>query len=258
MSSATTTVLSIPELLQNILTHLSVPDLLLTAPLVSRTWQHAILSSPLLQQQLFLAPAPATTPRTVNPLLAAKFPALFDNPHFGKRYDMPSSTQRAYAPFRYMMNRYMRRYVVKMEEVWEMECFAGEGAREVYFYPGASWRKMLVVQPPVSATEPRDGVEAYGLAKEDLTMGTLFEELVQVIRADARASVEPAVVRNSRWKQGREIVLDWGEPMASVTPVFREFFYSRWEREEKMSRLSTGGRFNRSNAGSSTHHDTLL
>ncbi|OBT55403.1 hypothetical protein VE04_04711 [Pseudogymnoascus sp. 24MN13] len=154
MSSATTTVLSIPELLQNILTHLSVPDLLLTAPLVSRTWQHAILSSPLLQQQLFLAPAPGP---------------------------LPGPTQRAYAPFRYMMNRYMRRYVVKMEEVWEMECFAGEGAREVYFYPAASWRKMSVVQPPASATEPRDGVEAYGLAKEDLTMGTLFEELVQSV-----------------------------------------------------------------------------
>ncbi|OBT44490.1 hypothetical protein VE00_04906 [Pseudogymnoascus sp. WSF 3629] len=245
MSSATSTVLSIPELLQSILTHLPIPELLLTVPLVSRTWQHAILSSPILQQQLFLAPAPITTPRTVNPLLAAKFPALFDNPHFGKRYDMPSSTQKAYAPFRYMMNRYMRRYVVKMEEVWEMECFASEGAREVYFCPGASWRRMLVVQPPVSAAEPRDGVEAGGVGKEDLTMGALFEEMVQVIRANARASVEPAVVRNSRWKQGREIVLDWGEPMASVTPVFREFFHSRWEREEKLSRLSIEGRLNR-------------
>ncbi len=76
-------------------------------------------------------------------------------------------------------------------------------------------------------------------------MGALFEEMVQVIRANARASVEPAVVRNSRWKQGREIVLDWGEPMASVTPVFREFFHSRWQREEKLSRLSIEGRLNR-------------
>lgn len=244
MSSATTTVLSIPELLQNILSHLPFLTLLASAPLVSHTWHDAILSSPLLQQQLFLGPAPITTPRTVNPLLATKFPALFDNPHFAKRYDMPSSTQRAYAPFRYMMNRYMRRYVVKMEEVWEMECFASDEAKKAFFYPEASWRRMLVVQPPVSATGPHDGVEAGGVGEEDLTMGTFFEELVQVVRANARGSVEPAVVRNSRWKQGREIVLDWGEPMASVTPVFREFFYSRWEREEKISRLSTKGPFN--------------
>ncbi|OBT70495.1 hypothetical protein VE03_00298 [Pseudogymnoascus sp. 23342-1-I1] len=243
MPSATTTALSIPELLQNILTYLPLPTLLLTAPLVSRTWHHAILSSPLLQQQLFLAPAPLTAPRTVNPLLAAKFSALFDNPHFGKEYDLPSSTQRTYAPFRYMMNRYMRRYVVKMEEVWEMECFSSEEARGAFFYPGASWRRMLVVQPPVSATGVRDGVEAGGVGREDLTMGALFEEFVQVVRASVRGSVEPAVVRNSRWKQGREIVLDWGEPMASVTLVFRELFRSRWGREEKMSRLSIEGAF---------------
>lgn len=133
--------------------------------------------------------------------------------------------------------------MVKMEEVWEMTCFSGEEAREVFFYPRASWRRMLVVQPPVSATGARDGVEAGGVGKEDLTMGALFEELVQVIRASVRGSVEPAVVRNSRWKQGREIVLDWGEPMASVTPVFRELFHSRWGREEKLSRLSIEGPF---------------
>ncbi|KFY34522.1 hypothetical protein V494_06699 [Pseudogymnoascus sp. VKM F-4513 (FW-928)] len=244
MSSAATLVLSIPELLQNILTHLPLSTLLLIAPLISRTWQDAILSSPVLQQQLFFAPAPMTAPRTVNPLLAAKFPALFDNPHFEKQYKMPHSTQSRYAPFRYMMNRYMRRYVIKMEEVWEMECFSGDEARKAYFYPGASWRRMLVVQPPVSATGTRDGVEAGGVGKEDLTMGALFEEMVQVVRASARQSVEPAVVRNSRWKQGREIVLDWGEPMASVTPVFRELFHSRWEREEKLCSLSTEGPFN--------------
>lgn len=134
--------------------------------------------------------------------------------------------------------------MVKMEEVWEMKCFATEEAREVFFYPRASWRRMLVVQPPVSATGKRDGVEAGGVGTEDLTMGALFEELVQVIRSSARGSVEPAVVRNSRWKQGREIVLDWGEPMASVTPVFRELFHSRWEREEKLCRLSIEGAFN--------------
>ncbi|KFX99097.1 hypothetical protein O988_04044 [Pseudogymnoascus sp. VKM F-3808] len=243
MSSATDLVLSIPELLQHILTQLPLHDLLLTAPLVSHAWQHAILTSPLLQQQLFLGPAPPSAPRTVNPLLSAKFPALFDNPHFAKQYNMPNSTKRAYAPFRYMLNRYMRRYVVKMEEVWEMECFASEEARKAFFYPGASWRRMLVVQPPVSATGPRDGVEAGGVGEEDLTMGALFEEMVQVIRASVRGSVEPAVVRNSRWKQGREIVLDWGEPMASVTPVFRDFFRSRWAREERLCQLSVEGPF---------------
>ncbi|OBT90802.1 hypothetical protein VE02_00660 [Pseudogymnoascus sp. 03VT05] len=237
MSSATTAVLSIPELLQSILTHLPVPELLLAAPLVSRTWQHAILSSPLLQQQLYFAPAPITTPRTINPLLAAKFPALFDSPHFSQQYDIPSSTKKEIPQFRYMLNRYFRRYVVKMEEMWEMECFASEEAKKVFFYPGASWRRMLVVQPPVSGTELRNGVEAGGVGKEDLTMGALFEEMVQVIRASVRGSVEPAVVRNSRWKQGREIVLDWGNPMGSATLIFRNFSLSRWEREEKLSRL---------------------
>lgn len=130
--------------------------------------------------------------------------------------------------------------MVKVEEVWEMKCFASQEAKDIFFYHRASWRRMLVVQPPVTATGRLDGVEAGGVGKEDLTMGALFEELVQVIRASVRGTVEPAVVRNSRWKHGREIVLDWGEPMASL-PAFRRSFHSRWGREEKLSRLSMEG-----------------
>lgn len=251
MSSATTIVLSIPELLQDILSHLPLPTLLLTASLVSHAWHDVILSSPL-QQQLFLAPRPLSAPITVNSLLAAKFPALFDNPHFGKQYDFPSSMHGGYAPFRYVLNRYVRRHVVRAEELWGMECFASDEARKAFFYPGASWRRMLVVQPPVSAKGPGDGPAAGqqgkgrdgGVGKEDLTMGVWFEEMVQVMRASVRGSVEPAVVRNSRWKQGREIVLDWGEPGASMTPVYRELFHNRWVNEEKLSRLSTEGPYN--------------
>jgi hypothetical protein len=231
MSSAATTALSIPKLLQNILQHLSLPDLLLSAPLVCRTWHAAILTSPLLQKQLFFAPSPAS-PRTVNPFLASKFAALFDKPYFAHPLDVPTSTQGSHAAFWYAMKRAIRRYVIQAEDLWGMECFASNEAMAAYFYPGATWRRMLVVQPPVTVMRAsRDGPT--GRQPECLTMELWFDGMVQAMRASLKSDAESWGVSNNLWKEGREMMVDWGSSRTVSTSAFRGLFGSEWLKEKK-------------------------
>ncbi|KAF7344859.1 F-box domain-containing protein [Mycena venus] len=76
MFSAQESVISTPELLEHTLSLLPLRDLLVTAPLVSRTWRTMALS-PTLQRTLFFDPDPSATNPAQNPLLAETFPPFF-------------------------------------------------------------------------------------------------------------------------------------------------------------------------------------
>ncbi|KAF8197251.1 hypothetical protein K438DRAFT_1967489 [Mycena galopus ATCC 62051] len=76
MSTAGNTVMSTPELLERTLAHLPMSDLLITAPLFSKTWQATTLT-PTLQRALFFQPDPTSTTRIPNPLLVEMFPPFF-------------------------------------------------------------------------------------------------------------------------------------------------------------------------------------
>ncbi|KAJ7348323.1 hypothetical protein DFH08DRAFT_865784 [Mycena albidolilacea] len=67
MSNALVVVMSTPELLELTLSHLPMRDLLVTAPLVSKTWQ-ALTLTPALQRALFFQPDPSSL-SVHNPLL---------------------------------------------------------------------------------------------------------------------------------------------------------------------------------------------
>jgi len=145
--------LSIPELLEAILLGLDMVTLLVAAPRVSRIWNAAIRDSPAIQQALYFRPVAAAAlvgtehssdsatpgegsgarPEPVfNPLLVAKFgPCFFD---FGETY---GRLRRAGSFYRLPWTSSTR------------EPAADEAAdRRRFTRRCASWRRMLVSQPP--------------------------------------------------------------------------------------------------------------
>lgn len=143
--------LRIPELAELIFQHLPLRDLLL-AQRVCRTFHATIHASPTLQQCLFFAPKKRRYPRhpqnrassssnpsrqrknddedeawETNPLLAAAFPPWFQLRYVRSRWDWPQASSFA------------------NELPW-----AGDGERvRAFMRPEASWRRMLVTQPPL-------------------------------------------------------------------------------------------------------------
>ncbi|KAF7366381.1 putative f-box domain protein [Mycena sanguinolenta] len=115
---------STPELLELILAHLPMRDLLVTAPLVCKTWQ-ALALTPALQRVLFFEPVPLSSSAPMqNPLLAELFPPFFtavaQDTHWAR---LPGSA----------------RSIKSMP--WSKSPAAFKRAE-------ASWRRMLVAQPP--------------------------------------------------------------------------------------------------------------
>jgi hypothetical protein len=108
------------ELLEAILTLLDFQTLLL-AQRVCRQWANCIQESPRIQQMLFFQPASASTSRQQNTFLASKFPYWFPA-------DTPKSCKTSFG-------------------AGDMQDFLNNS--DVYKRPEASWRRMLVQQPPI-------------------------------------------------------------------------------------------------------------
>ncbi|KAK7044322.1 hypothetical protein R3P38DRAFT_3258493 [Favolaschia claudopus] len=159
MSTPQDTVISSTELLELILSHLPMRDLLCIAPIVSKAWQ-ATTTTPYLQRILFFEPDPSADPSTLiqNPLLAEIFSPFFtrlENPH---AYHWPGRTA----------------------SIWEMPWLK---KLDAFRRAGASWRRMLVTQPPVQTlalkhvTSYRLGSTTRQATLSDLSlrMGFLFD-----------------------------------------------------------------------------------
>ncbi|RAQ40654.1 hypothetical protein AFGD_009060 [Aspergillus flavus] len=123
----------IPEILEQILLRTPPQTLLTTAQRTSQTWHNLITTSPRLQETLFFKPQlqppnprTKTTNRTLNPLLPHKiWPHLFR-----KRLASQTTTTTNYG------------YTLPLADPVE---------EELYLRPNASWRRMLVQQPPTSS-----------------------------------------------------------------------------------------------------------
>ncbi|KAJ7137475.1 hypothetical protein C8R43DRAFT_1020318, partial [Mycena crocata] len=165
MSIATDTVLSTPELLEHILAQLPMRQLLITAPLVNKTWQ-AITLLPALQRALFFQPDPTVSPTVHNPLLVQLFPPFFapcasDN----RRVPWPGNAS-------------------------SIKTMPWANAPDAFKRPEASWRRMLVTQPPpqtLAVTEWGSGqigdAERRGVVPggSPLCMGFLYDLAVPLI-----------------------------------------------------------------------------
>jgi hypothetical protein len=125
MSSARSRVFATPELLEAILAQLP-PRALLFAQGISRHFQTTITTSPTLQQLLFLRAAPLNHPKkwSLNPLLRELLTPFF-----------------VVAP--------ADQWALPMYESIEMmDCFSNPTKSAAFLSKEASWRSMLLVQPP--------------------------------------------------------------------------------------------------------------
>ncbi|RAK82053.1 uncharacterized protein BO72DRAFT_523922 [Aspergillus fijiensis CBS 313.89] len=122
-------VLALPELLEPILLALDLRTLLTSAQRVCTQWRSIVQRSSSLQEKLFFKPR-ATAKRhyspepIFNPLLTTAFPAIFHavSPHRGREFNIA-----------------------------DLELITHPAKRTAYLRPEASWRSMLIQQPPTSS-----------------------------------------------------------------------------------------------------------
>lgn len=167
MLSARDRALSVPEVLEIILLQLPLKDLLVNGQRVNRLFHDVITSSRSLQQALFFRPIrdASTMKVRTNPLLRKKFPPWFEN--------------------KWLMSRTF--VLSDHKHFWRLDWNSSKERAEAYARKEASWRRMLVAQPPVQDLIVKMRAEAMGgpsqskgeLRLEDgLCMG-LFYDLVQ-------------------------------------------------------------------------------
>ncbi|KAJ6464467.1 hypothetical protein C8R45DRAFT_500297 [Mycena sanguinolenta] len=167
MSNSQDAVLSTPELVELTLSHLPLRELFVTAPLVCKTWQ-ALTLAPTLQRALFFESDLAYPPgaeRVRNPLLMEMFAPFFA--------EISEDT-------------YHRNwtYAKKLQSMpWAKSPAA-------FNRPEASWRRMLVAQPPPQIMLVREAVHErngggqvrYGVLDDGpLRMGMLYDVALPLI-----------------------------------------------------------------------------
>ncbi|KAL4931805.1 uncharacterized protein BDV17DRAFT_255362 [Aspergillus undulatus] len=124
--SAINRALDTPEVLELVLVQTDMRTLLTSAQRVCRAWFNLIRTSPSIQKALFFTPmneSEVGSEKTLNPLLIEAFPAVFPDKNRSKRYQF-SFFDMAITRDAATMNQFLRK--------------------------DASWRRMLVQQPPVA------------------------------------------------------------------------------------------------------------
>ncbi|KAJ5688340.1 hypothetical protein N7536_010959 [Penicillium majusculum] len=184
--SAQSHALSIPEIFELILLNLDTRTLLTKATRICHAWSHFINSSPPIQRALFFRPLDngLNKTKTQNPLLAETFPSIFhrsgstNGGNTNKKNDPESDTIDDKINSKLTFTTLD---MVRNPQKWD-----------AYIRPEASWRRMLVQQPPVyTLSLLRSNVghggqylyiyEALGDQKEPaggLRMDIVFEALV--------------------------------------------------------------------------------
>ncbi|KAI0474448.1 hypothetical protein F4859DRAFT_483241 [Xylaria cf. heliscus] len=177
-------VLQTAELLQEILLQLDMRTLLTAAQLVSRQWHELIKSSPALRQALYLepttrpsgpGPGPGPGPATQNPLLTDIFPLWFPKETNGEQQDVPRP--------RMMIER----------GDFDGLPMAQDTRRHAFLHPSATWRRMLVQQPPAlrlghwtTCYNMMGGFDDFPLQEfpDGLRMGSLYDLSQKWLRQD--------------------------------------------------------------------------
>ncbi|KAF2646711.1 hypothetical protein P280DRAFT_475553 [Massarina eburnea CBS 473.64] len=170
-------VLSTTELLELILTHLPLPDILTSAQRVCRTWHSVISTSPTLQTMLFFRPVlssfeascPTTTTTThphpfvpapnftVNPFLATAFPFLL-NPNKSIPVDEQNVWKKRIGLIGKEKHDVQGTVEDKPKALFFSEWAVAEkqGKGEKWRRKEASWRKMFVSRPVVKRVVVRE------------------------------------------------------------------------------------------------------
>ncbi|KAJ5086376.1 hypothetical protein NUU61_007683 [Penicillium alfredii] len=136
MESAQDTALATAEVLENILLGLDLTSLLTSAQRVCHSWHNLVSTSPSLQKHLFLQPDWQKRHKTWNPLLSARFPHWFPPTHTESQANED--------------NCHIEGGGTLLEKSdFEKLPLAQPDTIASFMYKNASWRRMLVQQPPV-------------------------------------------------------------------------------------------------------------
>jgi hypothetical protein len=159
------------ELLYHICTFMDMPTLL-HAQLVSKHWHDIISTSPLLQQNLYLKPRPSANieqHRIVNPLLLKHFEPIL-------------RPRKSY----YYLDRVLTHSTLAVPGMSIANMKDGRRVHQAFIRRGASWRKMLVAQPPITSIGyvnriNRDADWRLLSFPEGLRMGDLYDMVFQAV-----------------------------------------------------------------------------
>lgn len=156
-------VLSKPELIEAILLQLPMKDLLIHAQLVNKDFYSIITQFPSLQRKLFFVAKPVIIPGIsrgsnapgpedweINPLLRESFPPWFLN-----HASMPGQFEQS-----------------GISELRKLDWTSSTEKTAAYARREASWRRMLVTQPPI---------RSLGIVKSASTQGGTFENTGKII-----------------------------------------------------------------------------
>lgn len=121
---------SIPEIFEQILLKLDNRTLLTKAQLICRTWTTFIQESPAIQWALFFKPKKHIQ-KCQNPLLADIFPSIFNR---------DQGTQKT------RTNLTLTTFQILTSWKWDN---SDERKLDAWIRPEASWRRMLIQQPPL-------------------------------------------------------------------------------------------------------------
>lgn len=172
-------VLATPELLEGILKHIPLKELLTTVQLVSSMFHDTIYDSVAIQQALFFLPDTSPHASFPCPLLHACGPSSFIDERSssfaqnGKsgHFPWPGPSENGLRPL--MWQEYTRKF-------------------KAYATKGASWRRMLVVQPPVKELRLNGGNVLRNSV--GVTMGQLENSFMEwgrfVIGKDGKATLQ--------------------------------------------------------------------
>ncbi|KAJ5343277.1 uncharacterized protein N7506_003101 [Penicillium brevicompactum] len=213
-------VLSIVEILENILCHVDQKTLLISGQRVCRHWHDVIATSPPIQKHLFFRPDVHRKNKELNPMLNSIFPHWFraKYPDWFKAYldmyglphheivdrvHMPAPIDRGprrKIPIRLDDPDFPTRWfrIPPMPSFWD----------PILQVENASWRRMLVQQPPVTELVtyslpeapiwqqqgidgPYWGVGEYPPGQPDTSNGVLISHLVECNRNGAKDSYWP-------------------------------------------------------------------
>ncbi|KAB8233271.1 uncharacterized protein BDW43DRAFT_276825 [Aspergillus alliaceus] len=140
METSERTALSSPEILEAILLELDMRTLLTSAQLTCKGWRALIIHSPSLQQALFFRPVKQDAEKRYNPLLAETFPSFFPTRH-ATHHNADSATPTS--------SHSSIRVPGEAPSLLRLEISKNPEKRGAYLHVNASWRRMLIQQPPV-------------------------------------------------------------------------------------------------------------
>lgn len=169
--------LSKPELIEAILLQLPMRDLLVHAQLVNKDFYSVITTFPSLQRKLFFVAKPATSPQTPQDESSSRFQAVTCH----ENWEINPLLRNMFPPWFKNHGQFQQSGIGDLRKLdWN----SSKEKTAAYARREASWRRMLLTQPPVTSlgivksASARHGISEYKgeiVLEGGIKMGLLFD-----------------------------------------------------------------------------------